>query len=99
MSKKTSNPIEAEEPPVQSEPVDLSLKDQNDVLLKNYWKTDHHSNSHVDLLRVSSQEQKSPTTKNPVFKSPWQSTIQSSTKIQSSTSRITKFRSNRNGYE
>lgn len=130
LNSRKSNPREAEEPPVQSEPVDLSrrsdqnhlektqffstiedtknnnndgnkyitcdvanrisnqkkidsiAKDRNDDV-KSYWKTiaaaDISSNYSI------TQEQKSPTTKNPVPKSPWRSNTQVGTLVKSKT--------------
>ncbi|KAK6634095.1 hypothetical protein RUM44_004703 [Polyplax serrata] len=124
-NSRKSNPREAEEPPVQSEPVDLSRRsDQNHLDkskqfssmiedtrnnnndgnkylscdgenrvsngakvgsedLRNYWKMvvseDVSSNYGV------SQDQKSPTTKNPVPKSPWRSNTQVGSIVKSKT--------------
>lgn len=129
LNSKKSNPKEAEEPPVQSEPVDLSRRsDQNQlekILHKSSLLEDTKNNNDDDILGYPlnndtnvkmkkevnheknnwdlkerkeqvkspwkmvvpldvspyhalglSQEQKSPTTKNPVPKSPWQSNTQ-----------------------
>lgn len=132
LNSKRSNPKEAEEPPVQSEPVDLSRRSDQNQLEKILHKSSlledtknnndndtfisydssskikkeviNHERNHWDLkedhvkspwkmvvpLDVSpyytlglSQEQKSPTTKNPVPKSPWQSNTQISSLVKS----------------
>lgn len=134
LNSKKENPREAEEPPVQSEPVDLSRRsDQHQLekmlnrssLLedtknnndndgsylscdvvnklkrdsKNSWSAKDRGDDSVKSpwkmvvpLDVSpyygialSQEQKSPTTKNPVPKSPWQSNTQIGSVVKSKT--------------
>lgn len=112
LNSEKSNPREAEEPPVQSEPVDLSRRSDQSHFQKTlfsstledsrnnngdikYLSCDVEGNGKSNLLKNGSlqginscktvvpldissfvgncQEQKSPTTKNPVPKSPWQS--------------------------